>query len=201
MDRPEPMTTEKLPTQLNDDGLPTAEIGSWGEEKYRLVSLYAALFLRSIRSKWDALIYLDLFSGPGRSRIRGTKRTVLASPLLILGMPETFDKYIFCEKSKKNATALQVRCQRDFPDRTVKIMTGDVNSITEHIIKEMPQPSKKYKVLGFCFLDPYAMRNLNFSTIRALSERFMDFLVLIPSEMDANRNEQAYVRPENTSLK
>ena len=40
------------------------------------------------------------------------------------------------------------------------------------------------------------MQNLHFSTIEALSKRFMDFLVLIPSSMDANRNEQNYVHPE-----
>ena len=86
---------------LDDDGLPTLEIGAWGEEKYRHVQLYASLFIRSIRTKWDSLIYLDLFAGSGRSRIRGTKRIVSASPLLILGMPEAFDKYIFCEGNRK----------------------------------------------------------------------------------------------------
>jgi len=190
---------EPLP-QLDDDGLPTAEIGSWGEDKYRLVSLYAALFVRSMRRKWEALVYLDLFSGPGRSRIRGTKRTVPASPLLVLGMPETFNKYIFCEKDEKNATALETRCHRDFPARTITIIPGDANLLTERIIAEMPRPRKGYKVLGFCFLDPFYMRNLSFEMIKALLQRFMDFLVLIPSGMDANRNEQNYVRPENPTV-
>ena len=52
------------------------------------------------RTKWDALVYLDLFAGSGRSPVRGTKRIVNASPLLILGMPEAFHKYIFCEGDK-----------------------------------------------------------------------------------------------------
>jgi len=30
---------------LKDDGLPTLEIGPWGEEKYRHVQLYASLFI------------------------------------------------------------------------------------------------------------------------------------------------------------
>jgi three-Cys-motif partner protein len=55
-------------------------------------------------------------------------------------------------------------------------------------------------VLGFCFLDPFQMQNLHFSTIRSLSQRFMDFLVLIPSSMDAHRNEQHYIRPGSTTL-
>ena len=184
-------------TKVDNDGLPTAEIGAWGEEKYKLVSLYAALFVRSMGSKWDALVYLDLFSGPGRSRIRGTKRTVLASPLFVLGMPERFDKYIFCDNNEEHSNALETRCRRDFPAGAVTIIPGDANRSTDRIIAEMPRPGKGYKVLGFCFLDPYHMDNLNFSTIETLSQRFMDFLVLIPSGMDANRNEQHYVRPRN----
>ena len=31
---------------LNDDGLPTPEMGSWGEEKHRHMQLYASLFVK-----------------------------------------------------------------------------------------------------------------------------------------------------------
>jgi three-Cys-motif partner protein len=185
---------------LNDDGLPTPEIGSWGEEKYRHVQLSASLFIKSMRRKWDALVYLDLFAGAGRSQIRGTGRIVSASPLLVLGMPEAFDKYVFCEGDKNFAEALETRCRRDFPNRKVVIIPGDANASTENIIAEMPRPGRSQKVLGFCFLDPFQMQNLQFLTIKTLSQRFMDFLVLIPSSMDANRNEQNYIQPRNKTL-
>jgi len=107
---------------LDDDGLPTPEIGAWGEEKYRHVQLYASLFIRSIRSKWDALVYLDLFAGSGRSKIRDTTRIVNASPLIVLGLAEVFDKYICYEINKKNADALKQRCQRDHPRRKVAVI-------------------------------------------------------------------------------
>jgi len=51
-------------TALEDDGLITPEIGSWGEEKYRLVELYSTLFAKSMRKKWECLVYIDLFSEP-----------------------------------------------------------------------------------------------------------------------------------------
>lgn len=100
------MATSELAKTLEDDGLPTAEIGGWGENKYQLVSMYAALFARSMRNKWDDLVYLDLFAGSGRSRIRGTRRVVLASPLLVVGITEAFQKYIFCESNKSYVEAL-----------------------------------------------------------------------------------------------
>ena len=166
---------------LVDDGLPTPEIGAWGEEKYRHVQL-------------------DLFAGSGRSQIRGTRRIVSASPLLILGMAEAFDKYIFCEQDKNYTEALKTRCRRDFPSRKVEIIAGNANASVENILSEMPRPGKNQKVLGFCFIDPFQLQNFHFSTIETLSQRFMEFLVLIPSSMDANRNEQNYIQPRNRTL-
>lgn len=194
------MASIELLNTLKDDGLPSLDIGVWGEEKYRHVQLYASLFIKSMRSKWDALVYLDLFAGSGRSQIRGTGRIVSASPLQILGMPEAYDKYIFCEQDKNYAGALEARCRRDFPNRNVKIITGNANTSVENIIAEMPRPERNRKVLGFCFLDPFKLQNLHFSTIETLSQRFMDFLVLIPSSMDANRNEQNYIQLRNKTL-
>ena len=185
---------------LDDDGLPTPEIGAWGEEKYRHVQLYASLFIKSMRTKWDALIYFDLFAGPGRSQIRGTGRIVGASPFLILGMLEAYDKYIFCEQDKNYAEALETRCRRDFLNKNVKIITGNANASVENVIGAMPRPGRSQRVLGFCFVDPFQLQNLHFSTIETLSKRFMDFLVLIPSSMDANRNEQNYIQPRNKTL-
>ena len=54
----------------------TPDIGSWGEEKYRHVALYSSLFVKSMRNKWDCLVYIDLFPGAGRARIRSTARIV-----------------------------------------------------------------------------------------------------------------------------
>jgi three-Cys-motif partner protein len=185
---------------LADDGLPTPEVGSWGEEKYRHVQLYASLFIKSMRSKWDALVYLDLFAGSGRSRIRGTGRIVRASPLLVLGMAEAFNKYIFCEEIKDYAEALEKRCRTEFPTSTIQIIKGNANASVDNIIAAMPRPGKSQRVLGFCFLDPFHMQNLHFSTIETLSQRFMDFLILIPSSMDANRNERSYVHSRNKTV-
>jgi three-Cys-motif partner protein len=148
--------------QLDDDGLPAPEIGAWGEEKYRHVHLYALLFIRAMRNKWDALVYLDLFAGPGRSRIRGTKRIVSASPLLILGMPEAFDKYIFCEGVKNYAKALETRCRRDFPNRKVVIIPGDANASIKDMIAEMPRPVRIGRCWGFAFSIRFICRTYTF---------------------------------------
>lgn len=190
---------DELPI-LEDDGLITPEIGSWGEEKHRLVALYASLFARAMRSKWEYLVYIDLFSGAGRSRIRGTNRIIPASPLVVLMLPDRFDHYILCEKDHDKYLALRERIGRDFPEANVHTFEGDANSKVAEILSCMPPYRKDFKVLAFCFVDPFAMSNLQFATIRELSVRYMDFLVLIPSGMEARRFMAQYERTENLTI-
>jgi three-Cys-motif partner protein len=179
---------------IEDDGLITPEIGSWGEEKYRHVALYSSLFAKSMRKKWECLVYIDLFAGAGRSRIRGTKRIVNSSPLVVLGLPDKFDRYIFCEKEHQKCSALENRIKREFPDADSHVIEGDANQKVDEILAMMPDFRRDYRILAFCFADPYALSNLNFETIRKLSTRYMDFLVLIPSGMDAQRFAEKYAK-------
>lgn len=185
---------------IEDDGLFTPEIGSWGKEKYRHVALYSALFVKSMRNKWDCLVYIDLFSGAGRSRIRGTKRIVNSSPLVVLGLPDKFDRYIFCEKDPIKCDALKERRNKEYPELDSHVIEGDANEKVAEILEKIPAYRKDYRVLAFCFADPYALNNLRFDTLRGLSTRYMDFLVLIPSGMDAHRFESIYVKPDNFTV-
>lgn len=171
-----------------DDGLIIPEVGAWGKDKYRLVSLYADMFASSMKDKWECRVYIDLFSGAGLSRIEGSKEIVAASPLLALVIERPFDRYIFCEENLEKITALKDRCKKYFPTADIRFVEGDANIVVDKIINEMPQYKKDFRVLSFCFVDPYKISNLNFDTIKKLSKNFMDFLVLIPTHMDAHRN-------------
>ena len=174
---------------LADDGLPAPPVGNHAEEKYKLVTLYAQLFARAMGRKWS-MSYIDLFAGAGRCRIGDSQRLALTSPTRILGLDVRFDRYVFCDLDEEAASALRVRADRDFPDREVRIHQGDANTLAMAIAAQIPPRG----TLSFCFLDPFRMDNLQFSTIAALATRRMDFLVLIPSGMDGNRNENIYIK-------
>lgn len=189
----------ELPT-LDDDGLLTPDVGDWAEDKYRLVKLYATLFTTSMRGKWDELVYVDLFAGAGHAAIRGTQRIVPASPLVALNIDHRFDRYVFSEADSEKLDVLKKRVQRGFPDVDCRFVAGDVNENVSALLEELPQYHRGRKVLGFCFADPYRLSHLKFETIAALASRYMDFLVLIPSGMDAHRNESIYTKPSNTTL-
>ena len=185
---------------LTDDGLTTPEVGGWGLEKYRLISHYASIFVKSMTGKWDCLVYLDLYSGAGRARIKENGAIIQSSPLLVLGQEDGFDQYIFNDASRENCEALGVRIGKEFPTSKVNVFCEDASAGIEIILGAMPKAHKGFRVLSFCFLDPFKMDNLKFSTLERLSKLFMDFLVLIPSGMDAERNEQNYLNLDNKTV-
>lgn len=191
--------TSRLP-ELEDDGLITPEINAWGEEKYRLVGTYATLFAKAMKGKWGSRVYIDLFSGAGRARIKNTNRIISASPMLALDVKERFDRYIFCEIDPDKAVALEARVRQEYPDVDAHFILGDTNKNVSTILEKIPQHHSGFKVLGFCFADPYKLENLQLETISRLSTRFVDFLILIPSGMDANRNISYYRNPANKTV-
>jgi hypothetical protein len=77
--------------------------------------------------------------------------------------------------------------KRHFPAANVDFVPGDCNEKVGEILSAIPAHSKKHTVLSFCFVDPWDI-GIRFSTIERLSQRFVDFLVLLALYMDANRN-------------
>ena len=94
------MASQREHLLATDDRLVCPEVGSWAETKYRLIALYDELFSTGMKNKWDQRVYVDLYSGAGFGRIKGTKTTLKGSPLLGLTVNDPFDKYIFCEETK-----------------------------------------------------------------------------------------------------
>lgn len=183
---------EPLPT-LQDDGLATPDVGAWAEEKYQLVRYYADIFSRAMGKQFE-LAYVDLFAAAGHAIIRDTGRIISASPILVLDLEKPFSVYIFSELEAANAAALEARAGKHAPNRNVLVVRGDTNANVQQIASNIPQ-----RALTFCFADPFKLENLHFATIERLSaSRRVDFLVLLASGMDANRNETEYFKSSNT---
>jgi three-Cys-motif partner protein len=178
--------------QPPDDGLSCPEVGAWTEDKHRMVSLYATMFSSAMKNKWGKRIYLELYAGAGHSRVRGTQKTILGSPLRALTVEDPFDKYIFCEATSSNLEALKTRVARYAPSASVTYVQGDCNQRASDIAAEIPYGMKSDTVLTLCFADPYDI-GLKFATIKTLSQRFVDFLVLLAVYSDANRAYKRYV--------
>jgi three-Cys-motif partner protein len=177
---------------VEDDGLICPDVGSWAEEKYRLLALYDELFSTGMKYKWDQRVYIDLYAGAGYARVKGTKKILKGSPVLALGVTHPFDKYILCEESSELLGALRARVTRIAPQATVAYVPGDCDSQIAQICREIPKGSATNKVLSLCLVDPFDF-GLKFETLKRLSGVYIDFVVLLAIGMDANRNYDHYV--------
>ena len=186
---------------IDDDGLQIPEVGIWAKEKYGLVQTYCSMFTSSMKPpKWQFLVYIDLFAGAGFARIKETSEIITTSVLLAIDIPNRFNRYIFCDIDCDSNEALQKRISRLYPEIDARFLCCDVNNAVPDIFKNMPVASIDFKVLAFCFVDPFKLDDLAFSTIENLSARFMDFLVLVPTDMDANRNVAPYTSLNNQTV-
>ncbi|MDB9822561.1 three-Cys-motif partner protein TcmP [Deltaproteobacteria bacterium] len=190
-----------FPEFFIDDGLQTLDVGHWAKTKHNKIGYYCSLFASSMKNKWDYRIYIDLFAGSGKCRIRNTNKIIPGSPLISLGVQQPFDKYVFCEKDSTNIIALKERCKEYFPDRDCDFIEGDANNKLSEIFSSIPRFSKTFRGLSLCFVDPYKKGELDFKTIQSIANNlYVDFLVLIPSFMDLNRNKHNYTRLDDYSL-
>jgi len=182
-----------------DDTYETPDAGNWAEDKGGLFAYYCEQFATAMKKRWDARVYIDLFAGAGKVRARETGKVLLGSPLLALAVRYPFDKYIFCERIKQRLEVLKRRVSDMHPTAQVAYVGGDVNECVREILRELPAHSPSYKVLGFCFADPFRMQDLKFATLLDLAQRYMDFLVHIPA-MDPMRAWKPYLNPANHTV-
>ena len=116
-----------------------------------------------MKNKWDKRVYIDLYSGPGYSRVSGKGKILQGSPFLALGVQDQFDKYIFCESNHEYLNALRQRVARLFPDADAEFIAGDCNEKTHNICDVIRDLSRNRRVLSFCFVDPFDV-SIKFST-------------------------------------
>ncbi|HAB52234.1 MAG TPA: hypothetical protein DCE80_08715 [Ignavibacteriales bacterium] len=184
---------------VEDDELATPSVGPWAKTKYQIIYDYMVLFSSGMKKHWANRIYIDIYAGAGKAKIEKTNEILYSSPMLALKVDDPFDKYIFCEKDKKLYQALEQRIKNEHFEESHVIFNGDCNEIADTILKEIPQHSRKNNVLSFCFVDPFSLK-IEFETIKKLSTKFMDFLVLLAFGMDGKRNITHYVKDNNKRI-
>lgn len=181
------MSSPNLP-EPKDDGLFCPEVGPWSRDKHHFLLRYVDAFTTAMRKKrWSALYYIDLFSGAGINRIKGSGQLEWGSPLIAV-LVQRFSAVYLAEQDPKKREVLAERASRCKGKQTVRIF-DDANSAADDLKSSMMPES-----LSLCFIDPYGL-HFDFSYLAALTEsRPVDLIVYFPDNVDINRNVEAYYK-------
>lgn len=181
-------------TEASDDGLAVQCVGPWAIEKHDYLRRYVEAtsgarqqyLTRGPRGQAPGgAAFIDLFAGPGRSRVRESAEFIPGSPLIAMAHERApFTKIILCDIDRENVEALQ---RRTAGDPRVVIIEGDCNETIPQVIREVPEHG-----LNLALVDPFGMMAIRFETIAALaSMKRMDLLIHFPTG-DMKRNYEPY---------
>jgi three-Cys-motif partner protein len=177
-------------TNLGPDGLVAQCVGPWAKDKHDYLRRYIEA-TRATRSKYltpaaagvaGGAAFIDLFAGPGRSRVRTSGEIIDGSPLIAAQHAESpFTKLILVDLAEENITALEVRLNAI--SKSAELFHGDCNQVIDNIVKRVPTLG-----LNIALIDPYGLRPLSFETIAKLAAfKRMDLVMHFPT-MDIKRN-------------
>jgi three-Cys-motif partner protein len=182
---------EQPPTA--SDALPARSTGPWVLDKKHYLERYLDIFSRGVARKWAGkLLYVDLFSGPGRSIIRGSQEEVEGSPLVSLRY--NFAHYVFVDVPEV-LSSLRQRLSSHPKLSQIILIEGDCNTVIDRVLKALPSNH-----LTLAFIDPTGLQ-IQFSTIqRLVHNRRVDLLMTIQFGMGIRMNLPLYAKAEGAAL-
>ena len=196
---PTPLDTTKY--EDDEDGHPREIVGAWAREKYARLAKYVDIS-RAVRSGFigkgkAGASFIDLFSGPGRARIKDSSEVLHGSPLVAWLEAERtrtgFTQVHVADADLRLVSATEARLRQQRAPVHVEVGSAEVT-----VNRVIPKLNKFG--LHFAFLDPYNLGALPFDVIRKLAQlQRMDILIHV-SVQDLNRNLLRYVSKPNSPL-
>jgi three-Cys-motif partner protein len=173
-----------------DDGLVVEKVGSWAEEKLKLVTDYVYAS-GGARKKYlgAGAAYIDPFCGPGRSLIRGTTTFIDSGPVAVfkraLQSPGRFTSINISDGDEELLVAATKRLTG--LSAPVRPFAGPASASIPRIIKSLDPYG-----LHLAFLDPYNLAALSFDLFEELAKlRHIDVIAHV-SVSDLQRNAARY---------
>jgi three-Cys-motif partner protein len=188
-------------TAANENGGPVAEVGEWAEEKLTLLRRYIEISAQA-RAKYvhkTEATYIDLYCGPGLSRVRGSAQIRLGSPLVAWEAAHRsrvqFNRYFVADVDPAYSLAAQARLEKRGATALSKI--GKAEKTASEIVAEVDHGG-----LHFALLDPFNLGDLPFAVIETLAKlRRIDLMIHL-STGDLQRNfREIYMQRGNQTLR
>jgi three-Cys-motif partner protein len=181
------------------DNLALSEVGEWTLEKHERLRRYIDIS-RKVRQKFTSpgkagATFIDLYCGPGRSRLAGTDKVIDGSPVVAYEAARTapFTSLHLADVEEVNCDAALARIRARGGD--AKIYVGPAEETVDRVCVSLDPYA-----LHFAFLDPFSLAALPISVIRRLSHfKRMDMLIHV-SAMDFQRNLGEFVSGNNLAM-
>jgi three-Cys-motif partner protein len=185
-----------------DDDLLVEDVGNWALEKQKLLCDYIQISSAARRKylppdNTGGATYIDLFCGPGRSKIKDTDQFIdgccVAAWRRSLESASPFTKVIIGDADPERLELARIRLGR--LGAPVIALSGEAKDTVLPAI----QKATSYG-LNFAFLDPYSLGALDFHVLRMLSRlKRIDIMVHF-SQMDHQRNYDRNISAEESAL-
>lgn len=170
------------------------DVGPWAKRKLKTLGDYA-FASGGARSRFKSAenCYIDIFCGPGRSRINTIGEVIDGSPLVAFkkaqDSPSPFSAVHLSDANPDLASSAQKRLE--LLGARVYRHDGPATSAVTQIVKRLDK-----RGLHFAFVDPYNLGNLSFSIFKEFSKfPSIDILVHV-SLLDFRRNADRYSSKE-----
>lgn len=187
--------------ELDEDGYLREIVGPWVHDKHDRLARYIGIS-RAVRAKFigqgkAGATFIDLYSGPGRVRIRDEGTVTHGSPLVAwheaVNGGAAFSQMHVADADPQLSEAMGARLKRI--RAPVFAETGPATETVDRVISKLDPYA-----LHFAFLDPYNLKSLPFDIIRKLAGlKRMDILVHV-SIQDLQRNLRRYIDSENSPM-
>ncbi len=187
--------------EIDEDGYRREIVGPWVRDKHSRLERYIGIS-RAVRARFigpgkAGATYVDLFSGPGRVRVRDELSAFNGSPAVAWEQAALngagFTEMHIADLDPENSQAVEARLSAVGAPIYPEI--GPALETVDRIVSKLNPYG-----LHFAFLDPYNLESLDFRIIQRLASlKRMDILIHV-SIQDMQRNLQRYIESETSPL-
>jgi three-Cys-motif partner protein len=184
------MTQKDEHYSLDENGLPVENVGPWANDKLKIVTDYIqASGAARRRYLTSGASYIDVFCGPGRSRIRTTGQIIDGSPVAAFkkakGSLAPFTAINISDANPELLAAAEKRLSA--LGAPLSVIPGPASSAMPKIVDGL-NPNG----LHFAFLDPHNFGTLSFDLFESLAKLKRIDIIVHVSLSDLQRNADRY---------
>lgn len=162
--------------------------GPWTEKKIEIFIKYLNAYLQIMKNKPFKLIYFDGFAGSGKIEKKSQYKSLIegvASKVLSISEPRTFDIYYLVELDRKKGKELERILKKKNPEKSKNVFV-QISDCNEKLISLAGYLKSNKLNRALAFIDPHGME-VNWNSIIVFKDLGIDMWVLVPTGVAVNR--------------